>query len=97
MNPAAAGGTTGKRWPEIAHRAAQRGLDGDALISERPGQLTALAADAVAGGATRLVVVGGDGSVNEVVNGIADARRRGARGDPPRNGLGLREDVRHSA
>ena len=74
MNPAAAGGTTGKRWPEIAHRAAQRGLDGDALISERPGQLTALAADAVAGGATRLVVVGGDGSVNEVVNGIADGR-----------------------
>ena len=73
MNPAAAGGTTGKRWPEIAHRAAQRGLDGDALISERPGQLTTLAADAVAGGATRLVVVGGDGSVNEVVNGIADA------------------------
>ena len=73
MNPAAAGGTTGKRWPEIAHRAAQRGLDGDALISERPGQLTALAADAVAGGATRLVVVGGDGSVNEVVNGITDA------------------------
>jgi YegS/Rv2252/BmrU family lipid kinase len=73
VNPAAAGGTTGKRWPEIAHRAAQRGLDGDALISERPGQLTALAADAVAGGATRLVVVGGDGSVNEVVNGIAEA------------------------
>jgi diacylglycerol kinase (ATP) len=73
VNPAAAGGTTGKRWPEIAHRAAQRGLDGDALISERPGQLTSLAADAVAGGATRLVVVGGDGSVNEVVNGIADA------------------------
>ena len=73
MNPAAAGGTTGKRWPEIAHRAAQRGLDGDSLISERPGQLTALAADAVAKGATQLVVVGGDGSVNEVVNGIADA------------------------
>ena len=73
MNPAAAGGTTGKRWPEIAHRAAARGLVGDALVSERAGQLTALAADAVAGGATRLVVVGGDGSVNEVVNGIADA------------------------
>jgi YegS/Rv2252/BmrU family lipid kinase len=73
VNPAAAGGTTGKRWPEIAHRAAQRGLNGDSLISERPGQLTALAADAVANGATQLVVVGGDGSVNEVVNGIADA------------------------
>jgi YegS/Rv2252/BmrU family lipid kinase len=30
-----------------------------------------LARDAVAAGATRVVVVGGDGSVNEVVNGIA--------------------------
>jgi diacylglycerol kinase (ATP) len=73
VNPASAGGSTGKRWPEIAHRAAARGLDGDALISERAGELSALAADAVAGGAARIVVVGGDGSVNEVVNGIADA------------------------
>ena len=71
MNPASAGGSTGKRWPEIAHRAAARGLQGEALISDRPGHLAALAAEAVGGGATLLVVVGGDGSVNEVVNGIA--------------------------
>lgn len=70
MNPASAGGSTGKRWPEIAHRAAARGLDGDALISERAGHLGELAAEAVRAGATRLVIVGGDGSVNEVVNGI---------------------------
>ena len=73
MNPAAAGGSTGRRWPQIAHRAAARGLEGDALISDAPGRLTQLAAAAVADGATRLVVVGGDGSVNEVVNGIAGA------------------------
>jgi diacylglycerol kinase (ATP) len=73
VNPAAAGGSTGRRWPGIAHRAAARGLDGDALISDAPGRLTQLAAEAVADGATRLVVVGGDGSVNEVVNGIAGA------------------------
>ncbi len=70
VNPASAAGSTGKRWPEIAHRAASRGLEGDALISRRPGELTGLAAEAVQSGATRLVVVGGDGSVNEVVNGV---------------------------
>jgi len=72
VNPASAGGTTGKRWPEIAHRAAARGLVGDALISEDSGHMTALAAQAVRDGAERLVVVGGDGTVNEVVNGVAE-------------------------
>ncbi|MGH3135723.1 MAG: diacylglycerol/lipid kinase family protein [Gaiellaceae bacterium] len=72
VNPASAGGSTGRRWPEIAHRAAALGLAGDALISEEQGQLASLAADAVRDGATRLVVVGGDGSVNEVVNGVAE-------------------------
>ncbi|MBA3374577.1 MAG: diacylglycerol kinase family lipid kinase [Actinobacteria bacterium] len=71
VNPASAGGSTRHRWPEISHRAATRGLTGDALISEEPGQLTGLAAEAVRTGAQLLVVVGGDGSVNEVVNGIA--------------------------
>lgn len=70
VNPASAGGTTGRRWPEIAHRAAALGLAGDALISEEPGQLAALAQEAIRTGAGRLVVVGGDGSVNEVVNGL---------------------------
>jgi diacylglycerol kinase (ATP) len=72
VNPASAGGSTRKRWPEIAHRSAALGLSGDALISEGPGHLGERARHAVQGGATLLVVVGGDGSVNEVVNGVAD-------------------------
>jgi YegS/Rv2252/BmrU family lipid kinase len=44
---------------------------GDTLFSERPGHLTELARGAAARGARLLVVVGGDGSVNEVVNGVA--------------------------
>jgi diacylglycerol kinase (ATP) len=48
-----------------------RGLDGDARFSERPGQLGELAREAADAGARLLVVVGGDGSVNEVANGIA--------------------------
>ena len=72
VNPAAANGSTGRRWPEIAHRAAAAGLEGDALISERRGQLGELARDAAARGARLLVVVGGDGSINEVANGLVD-------------------------
>ncbi len=83
VNPASAGGSTGRRWPELAHRAATLGLTGDALVSEEQGHLTALAEEAVRGGATRLVVVGGDGSVNEVVNGIAGSfeTSRGSRAE----------------
>lgn len=73
MNPASGGGATGRRWPEIAHRAAALGLVGDALLSEEPGHLAELARQAVREGASTLVVVGGDGSVHEVVNGMAEA------------------------
>lgn len=71
VNPASDNGATGTRWPQLAHELAQAGLLGDALFSSRPGELGALAAGAVDEGATLLVVVGGDGSVNEVANGIA--------------------------
>jgi diacylglycerol kinase (ATP) len=73
VNPASGGGSTGRRWPELAHAAAEIGLVGEALISERPGHLTELAQQAVAEGGELLVVIGGDGSVNEVVNGVAAA------------------------
>jgi YegS/Rv2252/BmrU family lipid kinase len=46
------------------------GLTGDALFSERPGHLAELAREAAEDGASLLVVVGGDGSVNEVANGV---------------------------
>ncbi len=75
VNPASDNGATGRRWPEIANRAAAAGLTGEALLSERPGQLKELARRAVDEGGELLVVVGGDGTVNEVVNGIA--RREG--------------------
>src|SRR6266571_2914519 len=76
VNPASANGSTGRRWPEIARRAASIGLTGDALLSQRPGELTELTHDAVEGGATLLVVVGGDGTVHEVVNGLLSSTTR---------------------
>ncbi len=71
VNPASANGSTARRWPEIAREAAAHGLTGDTFFSQKPGQLTELAAEAARDGAKLLVVVGGDGSVNEVANGIA--------------------------
>ena len=71
MNPAAENGSTGRRWPKLARRAGSLGLRGDALFSERPGQLGELARAAADGGASLLVAVGGDGTVNEVAQGLA--------------------------
>jgi diacylglycerol kinase (ATP) len=45
------------------------------LFSERPGHLSELAARAAADGAGVLVVVGGDGTVHEVVNGLLSSGR----------------------
>jgi YegS/Rv2252/BmrU family lipid kinase len=71
VNPASDNGATGKRWPELAHRAERLGLAGQTLFSERPGHLIELARGAADAGARLLVAVGGDGTMNEVVNGAA--------------------------
>lgn len=76
VNPASANGSTGRRWPELARRAAAAGLEGATLFSERQGHLAELAREAALGGAELLVVVGGDGSVNEVANGLAGLGRQ---------------------
>jgi diacylglycerol kinase (ATP) len=78
VNPASANGSTRRRWPEIARRAAEAGLRGEALLSDGPGEIGELAVRAAAGGAGLLVLVGGDGTVNEAVNGLmrVDAERR---------------------
>jgi YegS/Rv2252/BmrU family lipid kinase len=71
VNPASGNGATGKRWPELAHRASLLGLSGETLLSERPGHLIELTRRAVDDGAKVVVAVGGDGTLNEVVNGVA--------------------------
>ena len=70
VNPASANGSTGRRWPQIAQAAAAAGLTGQTLLSERPGHVAELTRRAAEDGAALVVVVGGDGTVNEAVNGL---------------------------
>jgi diacylglycerol kinase (ATP) len=76
VNPASANGSTRKTWPKLQHSAALAGLTGDALLSSRPGEIAELAESAARDGADLLVVVGGDGTVNEAVNGLLRAEQR---------------------
>jgi diacylglycerol kinase (ATP) len=73
VNPASANGSTGHRWAELARRAAELGLRGETLLSERPGHVAELARVATEEGTRLLVVVGGDGTVHEAANGILSA------------------------
>jgi YegS/Rv2252/BmrU family lipid kinase len=74
VNPASANGSTGRRWPEIAREAADAGLAGETRFSEHSGHVAELAREAAENGVELIVVVGGDGTVNEAVNGLMDVR-----------------------
>lgn len=77
VNPASGNGSAGRRWPQIAERAEASGLRGAPLLSEGPGHIVQLATEAVRAGAKLVVVVGGDGTVNEAVNGVLAAGEDG--------------------
>ena len=72
VNPASDGGGTGRSWPEIADAARRHGLQVVERLTESAGHATVLAREAVAAGEELVVAVGGDGTVNEVVNGFFD-------------------------
>jgi len=71
VNPQSAGGATGRRWPEI-HAQVIRALGegADHAFTERPMHAATLTAEALRKGYRRIVAVGGDGTLNEVVNGF---------------------------
>lgn len=75
VNPASAGGKTGRRWVELAARLRARVGDFEVAMTEAPRQATALVRDALGRGARHIVSVGGDGTHNEAVNGFFDGER----------------------
>ncbi len=76
VNPAAGGGRTARLWPSLRERLRRVGLEFDAAETSGRGSATELARRAVSAGWPLVVAVGGDGTVNEVVNGLIDPGRR---------------------
>ena len=70
VNPNSANGQTGRKWPELAAAIGKR-LEGFGhAFTERPLHAETLARRALDEGYACVVAVGGDGTVNEVVNGF---------------------------
>lgn len=72
VNPRSAGGRTRAAWPSLEKIAATHVSDFQVRMTDAPGHATALAREALRGGAEMVVSVGGDGTNNEVVNGFFD-------------------------
>lgn len=108
VNPASGGGRTGRDWPAAAAALRGAGLRFDEVRTAAPGDATRLARQAVEEGREVVVAAGGDGTINEVVNGffaggerIASASRLGlvpmGTGGDLRRTLGVSRDAAEAA
>jgi diacylglycerol kinase (ATP) len=70
VNPAAGNGSANREWPRIYRQLTATGLSFDFEFTRFRGQAQEIAGKAVKAGYPCLVAVGGDGTVNEVANGI---------------------------
>ena len=92
VNPAAGGGRALRTVAWLRERLAAR-PEARLEITRRPGDAEALAADAGRRGHDRVIAVGGDGTVQEVVNGLLDSRTDAEMGIVP---LGSGNDLARS-
>lgn len=70
VNPAAGGGRAGRHWPKISRELEAAIGTFESAKTTKSGDATALVRNAVANGAKTVIAVGGDGTVNEAVNGL---------------------------
>ena len=76
VNPKASIGKGGKDWPEIKDLLTREGFDFDFMLTEWPGHAIELVRDNITEkGYRKIISVGGDGTNNEVINGIFTQNR----------------------
>lgn len=77
VNPISGRGTGGRSIPLIEGLLREHGLDFDMVRTERPWHAAGLAQEAVESGYDCVVAAGGDGTANEVLNGLMRAKAAG--------------------
>ena len=73
VNPRAGAGRTARKWPQIMYLLKSIGLRFDYDLTEAPHHAIELARSAANKGYDLVVSVGGDGTMNEVVNGLYES------------------------
>lgn len=70
VNPNAGNGKGKKDWAQISNLLKKADLSFDAEFTERKGHAITLTIEAITSGFRKIITVGGDGTLNEVVNGV---------------------------
>lgn len=70
VNPVASGGKAGRLWPQLRQLLVEGGLQFDFELTQYQGHATEIARSALDAGFRHLISLGGDGTVNEIVNGM---------------------------
>ncbi len=78
VNPISGRGNGERSIPQIDNLLTQYGLDYDLTLTERPLHAVELAREAAMSGFDVVVAAGGDGTYNEVLNGLMEAKKAGA-------------------
>ncbi|SIR39901.1 diacylglycerol/lipid kinase family protein [Halanaerobium kushneri] len=76
VNPAAGSGKTARIWPEKSAYLKKEFNKFEDIYTEKPGDAVKIARSAVTENYDCIIAVGGDGTVNEIVNGMLSASRR---------------------
>jgi diacylglycerol kinase (ATP) len=73
VNPVSANGRTGRNWPRIAEELKNAGVEFDVQITSRSREAVQLTRKALQEGYLTVIAVGGDGTLNEVLNGFFES------------------------
>jgi len=74
INPASARGSTVRAWAGARRELIASGVEFDEHVTTHAGEATTVTREALHSNVTRIIAVGGDGTLGEVVNGYLDDR-----------------------